>query len=163
MAVIPKDKIEQAYRDAVNKKRQARDAVRRAMDEERSASEEAQALAVLARNFYGIKLAEPPPEEDDIRQRADAVEKWGTAEARTSIADMIVAHFKRHPEPATPSEVAEAIKKDTGRDISAPTITSTRSRNLDTFEIVEGEKRGAFRLKKNPQPTMFEADEEGRA
>ncbi len=162
MAVIPKDQIEQAFRAAVIKKRQAREDYKHAAEAERQAMEEVAALQILARNFYGLALAEPTADEE-IKERAEAVEQSGAATEKISIADRIVAHFKRHPEPATPTEVSEAIKKDTGIEIAAPTITSTRSRNLDIFEMVNEPKRGSFRLKKDAQPTMFTAEQVGRA
>lgn len=154
------EELEAAFKNAVRKRRDAQAAVERAGREAQAAVDEVHALRVLARNYFKVELAEQPPEGPDINAQAEAVRQAITEE---SVAEAIAAHFDRHPEAATPSEVAEAIQRDTGRSIAAATITTTRARNLNIFEMAtDSGKRGAFRLKKDSPPSMFDKDEEGQ-
>lgn len=146
---IALEDIERAFMDAVRKRRDAQAAVDRANRDAQAAADEVHALKILARNFFQHDLVEPPPGNLDevASERGEAVRQ---AFAEASIADLIVAHFQRHPEAATPSEVSEAIRRDTGREIAAATITTTRGRNLNIFEMAtDSPKRGAFRLLKD--------------
>lgn len=151
------EQLTQAFNSASERRMRAAEEAHDAVQRERKAREEMHALAVLAR-AYGFGELEPrateATEADVLRDANSArtLDKEGYERFRAlrerSIAQHIVAHFKRHPEPATPSEVAEAIRLETGRHLSAAAVATTKLRNPTLFiSAEESEKRGAFRLR----------------
>lgn len=146
---ITREQLAQAFRSAQERHEKAGAEMRAAAERSTSALQELQALAVLARS-YGYDDLTPQPQAPTTSEVLITRRRVGfdlRDIPKDSILGAIVQHFLRHPEVASPSEVADAIKRDTGRDIAGPAITTTKLRHAHLFRNVESEKRGGFRLR----------------
>jgi hypothetical protein len=138
------EQLERLYRDAEEKRGRARADMAEAARREQEAAREQEAYRTLAHIHFGV----------DFSESADATSMMtleGVEARMSSILQLMIDHFRRHPEPATATEIAEAIHRETGRPLHPAAITTTRDRNTKLFKrLITPDGKRAFVLRGGP-------------